>query len=790
MEHVLSATLELKDKFSSKIKSASKELGSFSKNAISAKGAVKETADCIKSSFENLKNLAIGFGAFKGVMAVFDFVKDAYTGYAKLDAAITRNRGIMRASIEDTAKLKSQVLELGKTMPFTAQEVAEAQYYQAMAGMKTNEVLEMTPKLLKMSIASGQDLASTSDILTDNISSFGLALEDADRLMDVMVATANNANTDIAGLGEAYKYVASTSKSFESMEEVNILLGTLANNGIKSGQAGRNLAAVYTRLAKSTPDIDKALKVINLKLYDSQGKFKGLRKIVEEMRPILARMTDKQRNYILTTIFGSEQMKIITSLLGTSKESFESLANSIYNSKGATEEFNKLQENTPEYKIKALASAWDNLKLHIGEAAAPAITSLIENLTGKIIELTESDTFSKENVQAFFDTVIGYLNTTIDLVSDLATLLEPVIWGLKVVGKTAEIGKNIGSYFMTNKSIKQNNLESEIIENNNKIWQMRPETKEEEEKRKKLFIKNEQKKQEYWKEYGERIELKAKNGDPHAIKDLVYKPLGNSIEEITEAYDMMYQKTKEKIDGLASQVGVPLRDTTNSQSQYIKTKEKIDGLASQVGVPLRDTTNSQSQYIKTKEKINDVIGIKPIRDTKLNDTFSPEVNIEADKNKILETKKEDIPTISPIINLKNDKDKFINNKILNPQVKDVSNKKEEPKKEIIKTATPSYDKLTSKLISAFEEQRKNVKTVVENKTLNYIAKPSEKIRVPEVKQGNNDIKVPPQNVTFSPQINLNMGGVVIKNEADVEKVAELSKQKIMKNLMTYVQTTN
>ena len=762
MEHVLSATLELKDKFTSKIKSASKELGAFTKNTTHVKGAVKETADCIKSSFENLKNLAIGFGAFKGVMAVFDFVKDAYTGYAKLDAAITRNRGIMRASIEDTAKLKSQVLELGKTMPFTAQEVAEAQYYQAMAGMKTNEVLELTPKLLKMSIASGQDLASTSDILTDNISAFGLALEDTDRLMDVMVATANNANTDIAGLGEAYKYVASTSRSFESMEEVNILLGTLANNGTKSGQAGRNLAAVYTRLAKSTPDIDKALKVINLKLYDSQGKFKGLRKIVEEMRPILARMTDEQRNYILTTIFGSEQMRIITSLLGTSKESFETLANSIYNSKGATEEFNKLQENTPEYKIKALASAWDNLKLHIGEAAAPAITSLIENLTGKIIELTDSDTFSKENVQAFFDTVIGYLNTTIDLVSDLATLLEPVIWGLKVVGKTAEIGKNIGSYFMTNKSIKQNNLESEIIENNNKIWQMRPETKEEEEKRKKLFIKNEQKKQEYWKEYGERIELEAKNGDPHAIKDLVYKPLGNSIEEITEAYDMMYQKTKEKIDGLASQVGVPLRDTTNSQSQYIKTKEKI----------------------------NDIIGIKPIRDTKLNDAFSPQVNIETDKNKILETKKEDIPTISPIINLKNDKDKFINNKILNPQVKDVSNKKEEPKKEIIKIATPSYDKLTSKLISAFEEQRKNVKTVVENKTLNYIAKPSEKIRVPEVKQGNNDIKVPPQNVTFSPQINLNMGGVVIKNEADVEKVAELSKQKIMKNLMTYVQTTN
>lgn len=770
MEHVLSATLELKDKFTSKIKSASKELGDFTKNTTMVKGAVKETAECIKNGLGNLNKLAIGFGAFKGIMAGFDFIKDSYLGYAKLDAAITRNRGIMRASAEDTTKLKSQVLELGKTMPFTAQEVAEAQYYQAMAGMKTNEVLEMTPKLLKMSIASGQDLASTSDILTDNISAFGLVLKDADRLMDVMVATANNANTNIAGLGEAYKYVASTSKSFESMEEVNILLGTLANNGIKSGQAGRNLAAVYTRLAKSTPDIDKALKVINLKLYDSQGKFKGLRKIVEEMRPILARMTDEQRNYILTTIFGSEQMKIITSLLGTSKESFESLANSIYNSKGATEEFNKLQENTPEYKIKALASAWDNLKLHIGEAAAPAITSLIENLTGKIIELTDSDTFSKENVQAFFDTVIDYLNTTIDLVSDLATLLKPVIWGLKLVGKTAEVGKNIGSYLITGKSTKQNELESKIIANDNKIRQMDPQTLEEEEKRKKLFIKNEKMRKEYWDEYGETIDKRAEAGNPHAKEDLIFKPISNNSEEVASIYDERYKYRKIKKD-------------ENLEEKIAQEKDK------------KSTTNGYKYIIKPPEKqktdlekVSDKLGLKaPV--SPLSTTFSPQVNVEIDKNKILETKKEDIPTISPIINLKNDKDKFINNKILNPQVKDISNKKEEPKKEIIKIATPNYDRLTSKLISAIEEQRKNTKTVVENKNLNYIVKSSEKIKVPEDKKNNKDIKVPPQNVTFSPQVNVNMGGVVIKNEVDIEKTAEMSKQKIIAELRNFVQIT-
>ena len=764
MEHVLSATLELKDKFTSKIKSAGKELNNFT-------SSVQKNGDKVGGLASKLKGLTGNFGGLtKGIMAGFDFIKDSYLGYAKLDAAITRNRGIMRASAEDTAKLKSQILELGKTMPFTAQEVAEAQYYQAMAGMKTNEVLELTPKLLKMSIASGQDLASTSDILTDNISAFGLALEDADRLMDVMVATANNANTDIAGLGEAYKYVASTSKSFESMEEVNILLGTLANNGTKSGQAGRNLAAVYTRLAKSTPDIDKALKVMNLKLYDSQGKFKGLRKIVEEMRPILARMTDEQRNYILTTIFGSEQMKIITSLLGTSKEGFDTLANSIYNSKGASEDFYNLQKDTPENKIKALASAWDNLKLHIGEAVAPAITSLIENLTNKIIELTDSDTFSKENIQAFFDTVISYLNTTIDLVSDLATLLKPVIWGLKLVGKTAEVGKNIGSYLITGKSTKQNELESKIIANDNKIKQMDPQTLEEEEKRKKLFIKNEKMRKEYWDEYGETIDKRAEAGNPHAKEDLIFKPISNNSEEVASIYDERYKYRKIKKD-------------ENLEEKIAQEKDK------------KSTTNGYKYIIKPPEKqktdlekVSDKLGLKaPV--TPLSTTFSPQVNVEIDRNKILESKKENIPTISPIINLKNDKDKFVKDKALNLPVKDISNKKEEPKKEIIKIATPNYDRLTSKLISAIEEQRKNTKTVVENKNLNYIVKPSEKIKVPEDKKNNNDIKIPPQNVTFSPQVNVNMGGVVIKNEVDIEKTAEMSKQKIIAELRNFVQIT-
>ena len=281
------------------------------------------------------------------------------------------------------------------------------------------------------------------------------------------------------------------------------------------------------------------------------------------------------------------------------------------------------------------------------------------------IELPDSDTFSKENVQAFFDTVIDYLNTTIDLVSDLATLLKPVIWGLKLVGKTAEVGKNIGSYLITGKSTKQNELESKIIANDNKIRQMDPQTLEEEEKRKKLFIKNEKMRKEYWDEYGETIDKRAEAGNPHAKEDLIFKPISNNSEEVASIYDERYKYRKIKKD-------------ENLEEKIAQEKDK------------KSTTNGYKYIIKPPEKqktdlekVSDKLGLKaPV--SPLSTTFSPQVNVEIDKNKILEPKKEDIPTISPIINLKNDKDKFINNKILNPQVKDISNKKEEPKKEIIK----------------------------------------------------------------------------------------------------------
>ncbi len=748
MEHVLSARLELKDKFTAVINKAEKGLAGLYQKA--------KSMDWEKVNSGLNKFGAVAIGGLAGIGAI---AGSSLSAFADLEDQVRRNKAIMGATAAEENMLMAQTRELGRSTRFTAQEVAQAQMYQAMAGMKTNEVLEMTPKLLKLSIASGEDLASTSDLLTDNISAFGLTLQDADRFMDVMAATANNTNTSIAQLGEAYKYVASTSRNFESLEETNIILGLLADSGLKGSIAGRNLASIYARLSKTTPDMDAALKKVGVTLYDNNGKFKGLRKILEELKPKLAHMSDEQRNYFLTTIAGSEGLKVMNNLLGTSKEGIEKAEKAILNATGATDKMASEMENTTKNKIAQFRSAVDDLKISIGEGLAPTATDFINKFTSKMAELNSKGTFDTQNVETYFNRIFSLTAEAIKGFAALkvAAMAEKIFPG---AGKYIAGGYGVwklGRWIDNKTGLSKSAVDGVKISQYTNKYMKQGYSREEADKQARLDVERESK-MRGWKseDYQKQIEIE---------KNQIVLSLDES----------QLNKLKNNTIGLSA-LGLSSEDLKR-QETLIKNKT-VNSLNSPI------PKKPKSEY----EKAFADLGVKaPIAATT---NFSPRVNVEIDRNKILESKKENIPTISPIINLKNDKDKFVKDKALNLPIEDISNKKEEPKKEIIKTATPSYDKLTSKLISAFEEQRKNVKTVVENKTLNYIAKPSEKIKVPEVKKGNNDIKVPPQNVTFSPQINLNMGGVTIKNEADLEKAAEMSKQKIMAELKNYVQITN
>lgn len=391
-EYKLSALLELKDKFTNVAQKAGSSLGIL-------KDKVGGIAGKIKNSFSGVQGALATVGVGIGAGTAVSVLKSSVEAYANLEDQVRRNKAIMGATVQQEKQLMQQTRDLGRSTKFTAQEVAEAQMYQAMAGMKTNEVLEMTPKLLKMSIAAGSDFAQTSDIVTDNLTAFGMSLKDSDRLMDVMVATSNNANTNVQMLGEAYKYVAATSRNFESFEDVNILLGVLADNGIKSGQAGRNLAGIYRRLANPSKQVGNALKDLNIQLYDQQGHFRGLKALSDDLKIATAGLTQEERNRYLTMIAGGEGMKILASIMGTTEENYNKVANAVRNSSGATDKFADDMSNTTANKIAQFKSAIDDLKISLGEAFAPIATRWMEDFMKRVEEWQKSGALDPEKLK-------------------------------------------------------------------------------------------------------------------------------------------------------------------------------------------------------------------------------------------------------------------------------------------------------------------------------------------------------------------------------------------------------
>jgi TP901 family phage tail tape measure protein len=418
-DYVLSASLELKDKFTTTIRSAVDEFKKMDTDIGSAtdnfRKKFKQFGLDNAKTWKDMQSSVNGFvknatiGLVTGSSAVGAFLKSSYMGFVELNEQLTRNTAITSATEEEQEKLKKQVEELGASTKFTALEVAKAQMYQAMAGYKTNDILKVTPELLKLAIATGEDLASTSDMVTDNLSAFGLELKDVGMFIDTLANVANNTNTTVGMLGNAFTYVGSSSHAVgESFKEVATMLGMLADNGIKGEKAGTALRGLYTRLASPTREMEKQFKKVGLEIYDQNGKFKGLRKIIEESKPALMKLTEEERNQWLATVAGTEGLTAWTAVLNNSVESTKKAENAAYNATGAIDKFVETMNKTDRQKIDELSSAYDAFKRKFAEAARPIILDYVEQLTGKLTDFTQSSDLSTEKLKTLFETVEKY----------------------------------------------------------------------------------------------------------------------------------------------------------------------------------------------------------------------------------------------------------------------------------------------------------------------------------------------------------------------------------------------
>ena len=201
------------------------------------------------------------------------------------DAEMSKVAAISGATGADFDSLREKAIEMGNSTKFSATESAQAMEYMAMAGWKTEQIMDGIPGIMDLAAASGEDLATTSDIVTDAMTAFGLSAEESTHFADVLAAASANANTNVSMLGESFKYVAPVAGSLGfSVEDVSVALGLMANNGIKASQGGTALRTLFTNMANPTDEMAIAMEKVGISLDDGAGNMKSLADIMVELR--------------------------------------------------------------------------------------------------------------------------------------------------------------------------------------------------------------------------------------------------------------------------------------------------------------------------------------------------------------------------------------------------------------------------------------------------------------------------------------------------------------------------
>lgn len=304
---------------------------------------------------------------------------------ASFEAEMSKVSAISGSTGNDLKALTDKAKEMGKKTKFSATESAEAFEYMAMAGWKTDDMLNGIEGIMNLAAASGEDLATTSDIVTDALTAFGLSASDSAEFSDVLAAASSNANTNVSMMGDTFKYVAPVAGALGySVQDTAIAVGLMANSGIKASQAGTSLRAILSRLAKPTDQVQTAMDELGISLTDSNGNMKSMRQVMEDMRNGFSGLTkDQQANYA-ATIGGQEAMSGLLAIVNASEEDFNKLTTAIDGSEGSCKNMANTMQKNLSGQFTILKSQIEGINIQIFEKMEPALLQVVQAVNGMI----------------------------------------------------------------------------------------------------------------------------------------------------------------------------------------------------------------------------------------------------------------------------------------------------------------------------------------------------------------------------------------------------------------------
>lgn len=419
-----------------------KSLSNLAIEMNNAQADVNKTSNEMKNLGDTTKTVDDGFTVLKGTMANLaseaikkvaegakNLAKSVFEAGSNFEASMSNVKAISGATGDEMLQLKAKAEEMGSKTKFTATEAGDAMSYMAMAGWKTSDMLNGIEGIMNLAAASGEDLATTSDIVTDALTAMGYSAGDAGELADVMAAAASNSNTNVSMMGETFKYAAPLVGTLGyNMQDAAIAIGLMANAGIKGEQAGTSLRGVLTRLAAPPKDCANAMDALGLSLTDSEGNMLSLQDVINQLREKFAGLDEVQQAAYASAIAGKTGMSGLLAIVNAAPEDYDKLTEAIYNCSGASEDMANTMNDNVNGQITLLKSKIEGIMIQIFDNASGSIRQAIDKISEALDSIdwaSVADTVGKiaEGIANAFSFIIDNGDTIVSVATGIGTAM-------------------------------------------------------------------------------------------------------------------------------------------------------------------------------------------------------------------------------------------------------------------------------------------------------------------------------------------------------------------------------
>lgn len=324
------------------------------------------------------KITSAGQAVMPASVAVMGLGTAAVKTAADFDSAMSQVAAVSGATGDDFDALRDKAREMGAKTKFSASEAAEAMNYMAMAGWKTGDMLDGIEGIMNLAAASGEDLATTSDIVTDALTAFGLSAADSGHFADILAAASSNANTNVAMMGETFKYCAPIAGAMGyTAEDVAEAIGLMANSGIKSTQAGTALRTMMTKLQGELELSGSAFGEVTVQTANADGSMRELGDILGDLRVYFSQMTESEAAATAETLVGKNAMSGFLAVMQAAPGDIEKLNSAIANCDGTAEDMAATMQDNLTGQLTILKSQLEELAISFGDTLLTVTADLL-----------------------------------------------------------------------------------------------------------------------------------------------------------------------------------------------------------------------------------------------------------------------------------------------------------------------------------------------------------------------------------------------------------------------------